>query len=72
MINLHYSTQLLKDLVVTFGLGLSFVQYRYMLRNYDEYIYVSWYREKHTNTLINPEWDSHIIIPFGITLSYHF
>jgi len=64
---------------INFGFGLSLMQYRYMREDmgyYEyEYIYVSKRTEKYNidNNLSDlPKWNTRFLIPFGITISYHF
>ena len=56
---------------LSFSIGLSFTQYRYV--EYDDYYkYVSKWDENHSTYTDNPRWDSHFLFPFGITISLMF
>ena len=81
---INYSNLITKNLNINFGIGISFIRYRYIYtangsifvsnKEY-RYRYVSKKMEKYyieNNLGINPAWDNQIIIPFGITVSYHF
>ena len=77
----NYTYNITDNLLINIGASLSFIQYRYMRQLYSSplYEYVTWQREKKQETLpedarysVDPKWDSHIIIPIGITISYHF
>ena len=79
-VGIHYAYSITNSLILNIGIGFSYIQYRYM-RYGDEsgggswlYEYVTWQEEKESSQydLHDPKWDPSFIIPFGITLSYHF
>ena len=77
----NYVHLITENFLINFGVGVSFVKYRYM-RNVAgfvgskyEYEYVSKRMEKYyteTGLYDLPKWDSRVIVPLGLTLSYHF
>ena len=80
MTNIHFKTELSESFSINYGIGLSFIQYRYLERNYPPeietyYYYVTKYEEQEdikSGFGRNPAWDSKFIIPFGISISYNF
>ena len=77
----NYTYNITDNLLINIGAGLSFIQYRYMRQLYSSplFEYVNWQSEKKQEKLpeneqysVDPKWDSHLIIPIGITISYHF
>lgn len=81
MANVHFNTELTENLLLNYSIGLSFIQYRYLEQNNigdsrnDYRYYVTKYQEQEdlkSGFGRNPAWDSKFLIPFGISLSYHF
>ena len=78
--NIHFKTKLSESFSINYGIGFSFIQYRYLERNYSGnhetyYYYVTKAQEQKdlkSKFGRNPAWDSKFIIPFGLSLSYHF
>ena len=80
VVGIYYAYFITNSLILNIGIGFSYIQYRYM-RYGDEsgggswlYEYVCRKEEKEASqhNLHDPKWDPSFIIPFGITLSYHF
>jgi len=75
----NYVHLITENFLINFGVGVSFVKYRYM-RNVagfigSKYEYVSKRMEKYytaTGLYDLPKWDSRVVVPLGLTLSYHF
>ena len=80
MANIHFKTEISENFSINYGIGSSFIQYRYLERYYGgaapaEYFYVTKYAEQEdlkSGVGRNPAWDTKFIIPLGISLSYHF
>jgi|GEM_PF-5841766 len=81
MANIHFKTEISENFSINYGIGLSFIQYRYLERNNlgdsrNDYNYYATKYSEHEDIKSgfgrNPAWDSKLIIPFGISLSYHF
>jgi len=75
------SLRISKALILSFGLGVGSVQYRYDAdyaeSSSDGYDYIPYTIERKSKEgdyfrIVNPKWDKHIIIPFGLSLSYKF
>lgn len=66
-----YANKVSEDILLSFSVGISGTQFKYV--EYDDYYqYVS---QKEANSLEyegGSKWDSHLLFPFGLTISFHF
>jgi len=78
MINIHFRKKINNNLFLIYGIGFSFIKYRYIIDNnisrdppYNGFYVTSNYC---TGNISGEEfhWDKKFIIPFGISLIYHF
>ena len=85
--NIHLSHIFFNKLVMSYGIGFGFVQYRYdkialekyinSEKDYEQECYISYNQERLSGKDAfykerKPGWDDHLIIPFGLSLSYKF
>jgi hypothetical protein len=80
----NYSNSVTDNLNLNVGLGISYIRLRYVYTPHSaigtgykiyQYEYVSKTLEKYyveNGIGVNPSWNSNVIFPFGISLSYHF
>ncbi len=80
LVGLNLVLNLTTDFRLNFGVGLSLVKYRYVYMSHSgisnstgeyRYKYIPKRMEKYYD-VDNLKWDSRFLIPFGVTLSYHF
>ena len=78
MINIHFSRKLDKNLYLIYGIGFSFIKYRYIIDNnisrdppYNGFYITSNFC---TGNISGEKlhWDKKYIIPIGVSLMYHF
>ncbi len=85
--NVHFSHTLFKKLIVSYGIGFGFVQYRFDAieleewinsdKDYNQQCYISYRSERLAGKKWQfkerePMWDNHLIFPFGCSVSYRF
>ena len=70
-LNIVLSKEIINNFLISAGIGLSYIQYRYTEINtyHYEYIYKKIENEYPKESL---GWDKRLIIPLGFSLSYHF
>ncbi len=78
VVGLNFGRKITENLLIHFGTGIALIQYRYVYHSvgipYNYYVSRNM-EEFYVNEMKafdSASWDSRIIIPIGITLTYHF
>jgi hypothetical protein len=77
MINIHFSKRIYENLFLIYGVGISYIEYCYVIDYHFDYRYKGFYITKRGSerAMKGGEqiyWDNKYIIPFGVSLIYHF
>jgi hypothetical protein len=73
----NYSIKLTESFTARLNAGIAYIQILYMCQDYspgdyNNCEYVNKEKESYAYWLSNPQWDPHILIPFGLSISYNF